>query len=368
MTEPVPYQCFISYARADNDDHDGVVDRLKKELAGRFEAATGSKLSVFLDKESIGWGERWREKIADAILGSTLFIPVVTMRYFNRPACRDEFSAFYSAAVNKGVPDLILPIILAGARQITPDHPDELVRAVEQLNHKPIYDAFEAGYESSDWKRQIGAIVDGLQNALARAAERLANSEPSAPTATANEELISEVDEQTITGHLEAMTTRLTELEPLFEKLTGIVTNRIGDRDLAQMSAGQRAFLFGALAGELRDPAAEFGEKAANLESTARRVDAEFRAIVAELYDINPQQTEQELAELRSNTEQSFSDAQESFAQINELEKSLRVAALASVKLRRALYPMTTGLRSMSTAMTILSSWQSIQSPGTSRR
>jgi hypothetical protein len=169
VKEPVTYQCFISYTRSDNEDHDGVVDRLTRELAGRFEAATGSKLEVFYDRDSIGWGERWREKIADAIDGSTLFMPIITMRYFNSPNCRDELSAFLSAAAKKGEPDLILPIILTGEDKITSENPDPLIRAVAELNCQPIYREFEAGYESSEWKKRIGALVEGLKDALARA-------------------------------------------------------------------------------------------------------------------------------------------------------------------------------------------------------
>lgn len=365
MMDPVPYQCFLSYARDDNSDHDGVVDRLKRELAGRFEAATGAKLSIFLDKEAIGWGENWREKIAAAITGSTLFVPIITMRYFNHQACRDEFSAFHSAATAQGVTDLILPIILAGAKELVPDHQDELVRAVEQLNYQPIYEEFEAGYDSSAWKRRIGALVTGLQEALSKAAERLTDTGLAASgSGGVSDDIIAEIDEQTITHHMEAMTRELEALAPLFDTMGAIVTDRFAGRESSQMTAGQRAFLFGALAEELRGPAAEFGEKAASLEANARRADVELRAIVAELYDIDPGRTEAELEELRLMASTAFKDSHESFAQISELEKVLRTAALASVPLRRALHPITTGLRAMNTAMQIITAWQSIQVPG----
>lgn len=168
MIEPVTYQCFISYTRSDNEDHDGVVDRLTRELAGRFEAATGFKLEIFYDRDSIGWGERWREKIADAIDGSVLFIPILTMRYFNSPDCRGELEAFLAATAKKGEPDLILPIILTGEDKINSRNPDPLIRAVAELNCQPIHNEFEAGYESSEWKKRVGTLVEGLKDALAR--------------------------------------------------------------------------------------------------------------------------------------------------------------------------------------------------------
>lgn len=135
MAEPIPYQCFISYTRADNDDHDAVVDRLKKEMAGRFEAATGSRLEVFLDRESIGWGERWRDRIADAIAGSTLFVPIITMRYLIVIHAGRSSPHSFPPQI-KRVSDLILPVILFGSGRITSENSDDLVRIVAELNWK----------------------------------------------------------------------------------------------------------------------------------------------------------------------------------------------------------------------------------------
>jgi hypothetical protein len=82
------------------------------------------------------------------------------------------------------------------------------------------------------------------------------------------------------------------------------------------------------------------------------------------MYSINPEQTEHDLSGLRSQIESSFADVQQGFDQLDQLEKAMRIAALASVKLRRALSPMTTGLRSLGTAIRIIMSWQSIDPSG----
>jgi hypothetical protein len=359
LPEPVPYQCFISYSRADNDVYDGVVDRLKRELEGRFEAVTGSQLQVFLDRESIGWGEHWREKIAEAITGSTLFIPVVTMRYFNSDPCRDEFSAFHSAATQRGVSDLILPIILAGSDQITSEHPDELVRAVAELNWQPIFDEFDAGYESSTWKRRIGQLVTGLQAALARAATRLSDQAPEVVHPTSGHEPITEVDQETVMAHLQEVLTGLNEVLPLLERVAA-AQNRFDGRDLSTMTDAQRTSLFNALADDIREPAAEFGAKASDVESKTRRLDAELRALVAEMYEIDPQQTREQLGQLREAIQAQSGPVQQFLDQMTQVEKVLRMAALTSTKLRTALRPMTAGLRSLGTTVRIYNSWESI--------
>jgi hypothetical protein len=361
VTESLPYQCFISYRRADNEDHDGVVDRLKREVSGRFEAATGSRLEVFLDRESIGWGEHWRDKIAEAIMGSTLFVPIITMRYFTSSACREEFSAFHSAALQKGVTDLILPIILAGSSQINRDNPDDLVQVVAELNWQPIFDAFDAGYESSEWKRRIGTIVRGLQVALERAEARLSSPTAVALPTTSDTDILENTDMVIIETRLTELSGIINELGPIMSEMSAAGGARLGGRDLSLMTPAQRGFFLAGLADDFREPAANFGAKASGLESTARQIDAEFRAMVAEMYSIDPDETERQLSSLRSQIEQSFANAQSYFEQLNQLEKSMRMAALGSVKLRKAIAPMTTGLRSLGTAIKIIMSWQEIR-------
>jgi hypothetical protein len=107
---------FISYRRDDNLAFRKVVDQLHADIGNTYEARTGRVLNLFLDRESIGWGEDWREKIQTSVQGATVFIPIVTMRYFTSQACRDELFAFHEAARNLGVTELILPIILMGAQ------------------------------------------------------------------------------------------------------------------------------------------------------------------------------------------------------------------------------------------------------------
>jgi len=367
MPESIPYQCFVSYRHIDDEEYDGVVKRLKREVAGRFEAETGTKLEIFLDRDSIGWGEQWREKISDAITSSTLFMPIITMRYFNSDNCRDEFSAFHSAAEQRGVTDLILPVILAGSVHMTSERDDELANIVSKLNWKSISDEFNAGYDSSDWKRRVSEIVRDLQKALERAAERLTNQESVAPSRIGSPEAEAEVevDAQAIEQHIEELAAELGDLEPIMVQVAAVANNRLTGRDLSQMTSAQRATLFSALAEDLRQPAREFGAKASNLEAIARQTDAEVRAFAAEFYDINPDLAQEQLDQLHGTIESSFAGAEETFAALDQLEKSMRVAAMASVKLRRSISPMTTGLRSLATALNIVRSWQTIDPSAT---
>jgi urease accessory protein UreH len=118
--------------------------------------------------------------------------------------------------------------------------------------------------------------------------------------------------------------------------------------------------LFNALADDIREPAAEFGAKASDMETKTRRLDAELRALVAEMYEIDPQQTQEQLGQLREAVQAQSEIIQQFLDQMTQVEKVLRMAALASTKLRTALRPMTTGLRSLGTTVRVFNSWDSI--------
>ncbi len=362
MTQHVtPYQCFISYVRNDNTDFDGVVDRLRASLGARFEATTGIPLHIFLDRESIGWGERWREKIFDSIAGSTLFLPIITMRYFNSSMCRDEFLAFHAAAVQQGVRDLILPIVLAGADVILADsHSDELMQAVAALNVQRIDREWEAGYDSAAWKAKMGILVNGIRGALQRAGEQLSSAEDRTAATGADQSVLESVDEQILEDHLADVMQDLERITPIMEQLGNAATERLAGRDLGKMTTGQRAFLYGALAEDLATPANQFGSLASSAEAKASQLDAELRAVIAELKDIDLEAAKPPLEELRASMRDAFGGLDEVVARLTELEQSLRGAALGSVKLRRTLRPMSAGLRSISTVLELFRSWQTL--------
>ena len=54
--------CFLSYEREDNEDLGGIADRIRADLSGLYAAHTGKSLRIFIDRESIGWGQDWAAK------------------------------------------------------------------------------------------------------------------------------------------------------------------------------------------------------------------------------------------------------------------------------------------------------------------
>jgi hypothetical protein len=79
---------FWSYARDDDEYDGGRVTILAAKLRAEYSLITASSLEMFVDRDSIDWGDAWQQRIEEAISGTVFFIPIITPRYFTRDACR----------------------------------------------------------------------------------------------------------------------------------------------------------------------------------------------------------------------------------------------------------------------------------------
>jgi cobaltochelatase CobT len=127
---------FLSYVR-DDDAHDlGRISDLRARLEGEVRIQTGRPFPIFQDRNDIVWGERWRERIKDAIDSISFLIPIITPSYFRSHMCREEFEAFLLRERALGLPRLILPIYYVSADEIDDavKHPDDMAAVLRERN------------------------------------------------------------------------------------------------------------------------------------------------------------------------------------------------------------------------------------------
>lgn len=346
-------ECFISYHRPDNADYLDVVERLRREIEGRFSATTGRQLRIFLDKESIGWGQTWRERIFDSILTTTLFIPIVTMRFFRSEMCREELTAYHETAKRLGVTDLLLPVVLAGSEQIKASHPNPDVRLIESLNYISIEEAWEAGYESPQWRAIVNRMVREIAAALQRAEvvlverevqEELVPEERSAIRADVGS-LVEEISATT-----ELMTATTTAMGALGVSLT------TATEAVSQASTQSRKAVELRVSRDIAAHSSAFASEAERFEVSATRTDAQLRAVVRELQDIDTQAANGLLDRLRGGFV-NYPDMNAHVASIDEAIAGLRVAAMTSLSMRKALEPAMRALQSLRIGFSVAQSW-----------
>jgi hypothetical protein len=360
-------QCFISYTRPDNEQFSGIVDRLKRDLAGRFEATTGRPLRIFLDRETIGWGEDWRSKIRTSIESATFLIPVITMRYFQSPACREELMAFYENAKQLGVTELVLPVILAGASQISADDPREEVRIIERVNYRNIEETWLDGYDSPAWMRMIHDMVQDLDRALQKAESAIAAREETALTNQAKKSVTTSQSGPTDADDIDIfeLGEKFQEITALTEEASQALTNfgkASSDAlsgDMSSLSRPQQQARMVKAAHDIKKHAEHLSDVGGRFEQSVIELDPQLRALVGELREINLDEAATQLQNLLEPMSK-FEDMTESLGQMDQMVQMLRFASLTNVSLRKAIQPAIKGIQSMGNAVRTAESWRDI--------
>jgi len=360
--------CFISYRRDDNAAFDGVVDQLKNALEHVYTAHTGKVLRIFLDRESIGWGEDWRQRIRESVERATALIPIVTMRYFTSPACCDELVTFHANALQLGVPELILPIVVAGSDQIRADDPRPEVQLIERLNYKNLQKPWLAGYDSPEWRRAMLDVVTSLDKALVNAEDRLTVREreslgtiddKASWDTSSGSVVVPEADLTEFTTRIEGMGDRVEETLKRANSFMSAIGDVLNAEDVQSLSPSQQQARLVREAGRIGPIAKTLGTEAAALLADARESDALLRALIDELSGLG-------MTELHAVISSSLNlphDANQIAPQMNQVISAVKAFGLLNVSLRRAIAPGIQGLEAMQSAVQIFLSWQNISPP-----
>lgn len=133
---------FLSYTHFDDEHNRGTLTKLRQYLSAEVRAQTGEEFLIFQDREHIEWGQKWRERIDQAISGTTFLIPVITPSFFKSQECRAEVGRFLAREKDLNRDDLILPLYFIDTPMIN----DQTKRLLD-----PLAEAI-ASHQYADWR------------------------------------------------------------------------------------------------------------------------------------------------------------------------------------------------------------------------
>jgi hypothetical protein len=160
---------FWSYAHEDNEKSGGAILALAKLISDEYSLLKGEELRMFVDTD-VEWGEEWRQRIKNALVATTFFIPIVTPRYFTREECLRELFDFARRAVGLGVSDLVCPILYVPVDGLTEDSSDAAKAQIARAQYK---DWTKLRLEGAGSAAHIEAVHE-LAVRLAEVADRVA--------------------------------------------------------------------------------------------------------------------------------------------------------------------------------------------------
>lgn len=172
-----PIRCFLSYAQQDDVVMD-FVGPFTKSLSQYAYADRGRELEIFVDRQELGWGDLAQPAIRAAVRSATVFLPVITRRYFDRPYCREELFIFYNQACVDGVPSLLLPVVLLGESYLTENSSDLAVQLIAERQQRRLREAWIEGPASPAWRRTLLALAGELVEQVEEAERQLTGGTP----------------------------------------------------------------------------------------------------------------------------------------------------------------------------------------------
>lgn len=365
-----PIRCFISYARDDNASL-SFVDEFKDSLSHLTYANSGRRLEIFVDHDSIGWGDDWREQIRDSIDTALVFIPLVTLQYLDRPMCREELQLFVDGAKKIGVTDLFLPVVVLGHGQITEQSSDPVARMIAARQYMDLKRAVIEGPGSATWRAVLLDLSEALVAAVDKAEQRLQEvvqpgSAPAGPQDLSAETVVDESP-----GLYEIMEqvnedgSRLAHLLNEFILLMGEFQAKMTplSEEIKGADHARGRAVLARMAESISDTADRMGSVGTELEAVTIRVDGALRAALTLA-------TEAGSDELRDSLRRSLLGADgNNFAELGGVVdvttvvlEQMRGAEVLSVPMRTALRPLRKGVTSFRSAMLTVRSWPELVS------
>ena len=168
----VSYRGFWSYVHKDDEADRGRISMLAKDVVAQYEMLTGETIELFLDKDAIEWGDKWREKIGDNLALVAFFIPVMTPRYFMSPECCGELRSFAHRADKLGLKELLLPLYYVNVPSLSEESVEnDLLRMVREFHWQDWRDLRYMEVTSEAYRKGVADIAGRLVKANRNAEE-----------------------------------------------------------------------------------------------------------------------------------------------------------------------------------------------------
>ncbi len=359
---------FWSYVHADDEADGGRVVQLAHDVVAQFEMLTGEKVELFLDRDSLEWGDRWRVVVDSSLSTVAFFIPIVTPRYFLSAECRRELQFFARRALELGVRELVMPLLYVDFPALHEEKPsDDLIVLVKEFQWENWTELRFADLASSDYRLGVAKLAQKLVSANARAesAGTIEAAQPLGVEGDRNEEEEEPGILDRIGAAEEAIPRWTEDLESIGEQIKGITSlvESAGERLERANEQGQRTSvklaIVRSLADNLSEPAKAIIALGNDFVSQLYQVDSGVRAIIDEApsyVEQNPNSLNEVcrffglVRDLRQTTH-------EALGGLEEMMKSMQAAERISRDLRPRLRSLRQGLVVMLEAREVMDGW-----------
>ena len=171
VAEIEPFQGFFSYAHLDAEIDPDLVEALTTRLAMSVTGnLTNARFDIWRDV-NIRTGQRWDDRIGDAVRSSHVFLVLVTPKWFESDYCRKEYQIFQQASHEISVGEYVVPLLArkieSQIRNFNPDQKAIYDELFKRQYKKTISKEFRSLNES-ERKNLIDSIADDIEGMIER--------------------------------------------------------------------------------------------------------------------------------------------------------------------------------------------------------
>ena len=365
-------EAFLSYSH-ESDNYLNLSQPLSADLVTMIKMRSNRDVEIFLDREDLKWGERFKESIDNGLTGATVLFVIATAQYLDSDFCRYEFLQFMNAAKAQGseeVRRLILPIMPVNAKGIfVKDSDDEIASEIAEIQYELIEEAVLEGPGSPAWRRAVARLADRFLEVVNAAEAELEQdravsitAKPIAGEVSGNAD--GDKDDEDQPGVFD-------DLESITE-VSGIVTkdiesmgdllvefsNTVTATDLSKASSpkemNNRLSLLAKRVGPITDQVASTG---INIRNNINNIDVAVRRLAVLAKDDATGVFGTPIGSLLESMSSSLGTAEKLEKDMTELLASMGTAEATSSLMRKALKPMRVGVTAFGDGIRVLQGW-----------
>ena len=355
---------FVSYSHADERDAKGQITSLVEDIRSEFSLMTGESLELFLDRNAIEWGDKWRSRIDGALQDTSFLIPIVTPRFFKSQECRNELLKFSNLARAVGAEELLLPLLFIYVEGLQEDSDDELKALIASTQFVDWTELRLMEQSSAGYRRAVHDCAKRLAEINARYAERKSplpallgdpeddwgGDQPGIMDLVAVVESELPVWQDAISG-LAAPTQQIGEIV----RLAG---ERASTGKAKGKTIGHRILVAQELSNELKGPTGDLREVSEQYVASLMRIDPGVRAVIAVADDIPEGESQKGACEMFNSLLGMVASSREANESVKLLVDAIQSPAKQFKDLRQPLKVMRDSLRDILDAQAIYDEWE----------
>jgi hypothetical protein len=373
---------FWSYVHKDDEAEGARITQLGRDIKDQYEMITGDEIELFLDRDSLDWGDDWKGELDASLESVAFFIPVLTPRYFQSAECRRELNFFARRADVLGVRDLIMPILYQAVPELRADVPDDesmvLVKTFQWEDWTEL--RFEER-SSSSYRRATARLAQRLADADATLAQSAAShvsvdAQPSIGVGLVGP-IDDDEDDDAEPGYLDQIAAMSEALPAWHEAITDIgeriaaigaftedVTEAINEGDRRKLPpATTRLNAARQLARHLKEPADAIDRSVQDFSELLYTIDAGYRSLVQ--VGMQEAQTDDEsrrsLCELLNSIEVLVSNSEQAFGSVQQMIDAMSPLEKMSRDLRPVLKRLRKALTTMMQVLPVMQEWREMK-------